>query len=166
MAGLKVNFTEEESSSQALSFDAIPSGEYYARVTDIELRECGPESKNAGKPYWNVEFTIQDGDYEDRKVWTNAMLFEGALYTLAQLLKATGYESALQTGNVPDGEDLISKECVIVVKKQRDTYREQRDGDGEPQWKNEVKGIKKYEGESPSKPGNKKTKAGAGSLLP
>lgn len=166
MAGLKVNFSTEEASSEALSFDAIPSGKYYARITDVTDKECGPESKNPGKPYWNLEFTIQDGEYEDRKVWTNCMLFDGALYTLAQLLKATDNEKALQTGDIPDGEDFISKEVIINVKKQRDTYREQKDGDGEPQWKNEVKGISKFEGESPSAAGNKKTKAGAGSLLP
>lgn len=163
---LKVNFTDEEASSEALSFDAIPSGKYYARLTDVELRECGPESKNPGKPYWNLEFTIQDGQYADRKVWTNCMLFNGALYTLAQLCKATGHEESLKTGKVPDAESLIAKEVIINVKKMRDTYREEKDGDGEPQWKNEVKGISKYEGESPSSAGNKQTKTGAGALLP
>lgn len=165
MTGLKVNFSEQEASSEARDFSAIPSGKYYARITDVEDRECGPESKNAGKPYWNLEFTIQDGDFEDRKVWTNCMLFEGALYTLSQLLKATGNEKAIKTGDIPDGESFVSKEVIISVKKQRDTYREQKDGDGEPQWKNEVKGILAFEGTSPSS-GKGAVKAGSGSLLP
>lgn len=166
MAGLKVNFSEQEASSEARSFDPIPSGQYYARITDVDDRECGSESKNPGKPYWAVEFTVQDGPHEGRKLWANAMLFDGALYTTAQILKATGFEKNLKTGSIPDGEELVSKECIVVVKKQRDTYAENRDGDGEPQWKNEVKGVKKYEGESPSAGGHKTTKSGAGSLLP
>lgn len=165
MAGLKVNFSDQEASSEVLDFDAIPTGKYYARITDVEDRECGPESKNQGKPYWNIEFTIQDGKFEDRRVWTNCMLFDGALYTLSQLLKATGHEKAIQTGNIPDGETFISKEVIISVRKMRDKYREDQNGDGEPVWKNEVKGISKYEGESPSS-GASKAKAGAGSLLP
>ena len=166
MTGFKVNFSTEEASSEALDFDAIPSGKYYARITDVTDKECGPESKNAGKPYWNLEFTIQDGAFENRKVWTNCMLFDGALYTLAQLLKATGNEAALKSGKIPDGESFISQEVIINVKKMRDTYREQRDGDGTPQWKNEVNGIKAYEGESPSAKGAAQITKGSGSLLP
>lgn len=165
MAGLKLNFSNEEASSEARSFEPIPTGRYYARVTDIDERECGPESKNPGKPYWAVEFTIQDGPHEGRKVWTNAMLFEGALYTLAQLLKATGHAKALETGVVPDSDDLISKEVYVNVRKQRDTYAEERDGaEAGPQFKNEVKGIMAYEsgGSQPAASGKK----GKGGILP
>lgn len=163
---MKVNFSQEEASSEARSFEPIRTGTYSARITDIDLRECGPTSKNAGKPYWAVEFTIQEGEYEGRKVWTNAMLFDGALYTVAQLLKATGFEDALQTGELPEADDLISAEVNIVVKKQRDTYAEGRDGDGEVQWKNEVKGIKAPSTLSAANGGSNKAKKGSGSILP
>lgn len=146
----KVNFSDREASSQAREFDAIPSGKYYARITDVEDRECSEESKNAGKPYWNIEFTIQEGPYVDRKVWTNCMLFEGALYTLSQLLKATGFEHAIAPGDVPDGDVFITKEVLINVKKGRNAYMEARNGDGEPVWSNEVKGILSYTGTSPA----------------
>lgn len=161
-SGIKVNFSEEEASSEALSFEAIPTGTYHACVTDITLQYCGPESKNPGKPYWNVEFTVQDGDYTDRKIWTNCMLFEGALYTLTQLMKSTGFGDRIKPGKgveVPDAEDFISKHVFVNVRKQRDTYREQRDGSDEPMWKNEVKGIKPYDADAPAA-------SGKGSLLP
>lgn len=162
--GIKVNFSDKEAGAEALSFDPIPSGTYHACITNIELRECGPESKNAGKNYWNVEFTVQDGEFEDRKLWTNAMLFEGALYTVVQMMKACGFAGLIDKGEIPDADDFISKHVYINVKKLRDTYHEERDGDGEPQWKNEVKGIKAYdENVSPAKG---KANAGKGSLLP
>ena len=165
MAGFKVNFSDDEASSEARTFEAMPTGEYYVRVTDVEDAECGPNSKNPGKPYYKVEFTVQDGPHEDRKLWANAMLFNGALYTIAQLMKATGFEKELAKGDIPEGEKFVSKECIVVVKRQLDTYAMERDDDGVKQYKNEVKGIKKYEGVSPT---SKSTgvKAGSGSLLP
>jgi hypothetical protein len=164
--GFKVNFSDEEAASQARDYTPMPTGKYYVRVTDIEDKICGPEAKNAGKPYWAVEFTIQDGQYEDRKAWTNAMIFEGALYTLSQLLKSTGFEHALETGDIPDGEELVSKECIISLVKVRDKYREKEQGSAEALYKNEVKGIAPYEGVSPTSASTTSVAAGSGSLLP
>lgn len=161
--GLKINFSDQEAQSEARTFEPIPSGEYYCRITDVEDKESTSE-KNHGKPYWHIELTVQDGEHADRKLWSNVMLFEGALYSLAQLLKATGQEKALQSGDIPDGHTFVGKEVVVVVKKQRDSYAEERDGDGVPQWKNEVKGFKKYEGQKSSKAAVKGGKAA--SLLP
>ena len=144
--GLQVNFSAEEASSEAREYDAIPSGSYHVRLTDITTKECGPNSKNPGKEYWALEFTVQDGDHVDRKVWANAMLFEGALYTLAQLLKATGHEDALKTGMIPDPDVLISSELTVVVKRARNAYKEAQNDDGLPVWSNEVTGIKAYDG--------------------
>jgi hypothetical protein len=143
---LRVNFSDQEASSEAMSFDPIPTGTYYARITDIELRQSKSE-KNLGKPYWNVEFTIQDGKFADRKVWSNVMLFDGALYTLAQLCKAA-LGLNIESGEfvIPSADAFISKEVNVVVKRQRDAFAEDRDADGEPQWKNEVKGIQATSG--------------------
>jgi hypothetical protein len=171
MAKLKVNFSDQEVTSEARTFEPLPSGEYYVRITEVLDKECGPESKNPGKPYYNVECTVQDGPHEGRKLFTNAMLFDGALYTISQMCKATGFGDRVDPksktfGDIPDGEEFVSKEAIVVVKKQRDTWAEERDGDGQPQYKNEIKGFKPYQGESPSAAGHKQTKAGAGSLLP
>lgn len=151
---LKVNFSGEEASSEARDFEPLPSGKYGVRITDVELRECGPNSKNAGKPYWNIEFTVQEGNHENRRLWSNCMLFEGALYTLAQLLKATGNEQALESGEVPEPDVFIGSPVTVNVRKERDNYREERDGSDEPLWKNEVKGIKAPAGDGASKEGS------------
>jgi len=166
---LKIDLTDKEASSEARSFDAIPSGPYLVAVTEIELRES-TSAKNPGKPYWNVELTIQDGEYADRKIWSNVMLWGGAAFTLVQLHRAAGFE-------VPDGggtlevrpaDDFVGVQMVAIVKKMRDSYAEQPEngGDGKtPQWKNEVKGFRAV-GDGPSPSAGGKPKAGAGSLLP
>jgi hypothetical protein len=167
--GLKVNFSDQEAASEGRSFDPIPSGEYYCRVTKVTDKESTSE-KNPGKPMYAIEFTVQEGDFNDRKVFTNACLWDGALYTISQLMKSTGFEKDIARGEIPAGDKFEGKEVVVIVKKQRDTYAENRDGDGIPQWKNEVKGIKKYEGpgtvRSPGSAASVGTGGKAKSLLP
>lgn len=120
---LHVNFTDQEASSEARDFTPIPSGWYHVALTDGSIEECGPESKNAGKPYWKVELTVQDGPYENRKVFSNVMLFDGALYSLSQLLKACGYDVESGTLEVPTIDELIGKTFEIRVKVQAATEK-------------------------------------------
>jgi hypothetical protein len=151
MAGLKVNFSTEEAGSEARDFEALPTGKYPVFVSDITMEECGPNSKNPGKPYWHLELTIQEGHpHAGRKFWTNVMLFDGALYSLAQIAKALGgkLETEIMKGNVPETTELDGKEFVVRVQKQRDKYREEKqEADGErtandpPLFKNEVKSF-------------------------
>ena len=159
--GLRVDFSSKEAESEALSFTPMPSGNYHVKITEITDKESTSE-KNYGKPYWNVEMTVQEGKYLDRKLWANVMLFEGALYSLSQLLKATGHADAIKSGKIPNKEVFISKDVLIVVKKQLDEYAmRDADPDDPPIYKNEVKGFKTYqEGALDS------ASASGGSLLP
>jgi len=143
--GLRVNFSDKEAASEARSVELLPRGEYHVSITDIELRESQSE-KNYGKPYWGIEFTIQEGPYADRKAWTNCMLFEGALYTLSQLMKATGYDITAGDFEVPNPYDLIGKEVVVSIVKQG--KRSNKQTGEEYDERNEVKGIKAYDADT------------------
>jgi hypothetical protein len=156
---IRVNFSDEEAGSEARSFDALPSGSYDVYITEIETRECGPQSKNPGKHYWNVMFTVDGGPHDGRVLFTNVMLFDGALYSLAQLLKATGHADALETGNVPGPDAFIGERVTVNIRKQKDTYKMEKEGTDEVLWKNEVKGIKAVKDAGGSS-------SGGGSLLP
>ncbi len=160
---IHVNFSGEEAGSEARDYTPLPPGRYWAKITDVEDKEAGPEAKHPGAPFWNVELTIQDGPYENRKLWHNVMLFDGALYSLSQLMKALGVDITEGDFTVPDGDELISRDVIVVVRKMRDKYREERDGDGEPQFKNEVTGYKPYEGVTP---GTSRAGGASSSLLP
>ena len=82
------------------TFEVIPSGRYQAIVTDGDIRESGPQAKHPGAEYIGWEFTIQAGDQEGRKQWTNTPIGhgtcdcdewkEGSLFGLNNLLAATG----------------------------------------------------------------------------
>lgn len=149
LSDLRVNFSDEEASSEAINFDPVPTGKYNVAITGVEVRRSTSE-KNPGKPYWAVEMTAQDGKYEGRKFWGNVMLWSGAAFSLSQLLKATGFGDRVDPksktfGKIPSGDDLMGKQLTINVVKTRDTYREKENGDGEKLFKNEVKGYKPLE---------------------
>jgi hypothetical protein len=148
--GLRVNFSDDEAASEGREFNPIPNGKYHVKITKLEERESKSE-KNAGKPYWAATLVIQDGQYADRRLFANIMLFDGALYTLAQLLKAIGEHDALKSGKVPPAERFIGESIFAIVVKKRDEYKENQEKDANngvleaPIFKNEVTGFKPYE---------------------
>lgn len=102
--GIRVNMTAAEGKSKTQG-EPIPTGLYRMAVTECDLEKVkNPPSKpgkkdNRGEPMFLMELTVQDGDYEERTAWTNVMLFKGALYSVAQMLKAQGIE----VKELPDG---------------------------------------------------------------
>ena len=163
MSGLRVNFSEKEASSEARSAELLPRGDYHVCLTDIEYREVR-EGKNAEKPYWNLEFTIQSGPHENRKVWTNCMLFEPALYTFAQLMKACGYDIEAGEFDVPDPDELVGTELVAVVKVKPKSKNKQTGEEYEA--RNEVDGIKAYDANTFKQPVAAAKASGKSTLLP
>jgi hypothetical protein len=140
--GLRVNVSEKEAGSEARSFSPVPRGEYHVKVTDGDLRESQSD-KNRGKPYYALELTIQDGEYENRKVWTNVMLFEGALYSAVQICKALGQDVTGGEMEIPDLDELIGTDFLIKVTIKKET--EEYDA------KNEVRWFKSWDGKVPGK---------------
>lgn len=162
MNDLHVNFTDQEAQSEARVFTPAPPGWYHCTIFDIEDAECGPESKNPGKPFWKITLQcVQDGEHNKRRFWDNIMLFNGALYSLAQLMKALGYDIKAENFVIPDSEDLLGQEILASVARVRDTYQMNKNGDGEVVFKNEVKGYKELD----EKILNKIAQSGQGSSL-
>jgi hypothetical protein len=111
--GLTVNMSSKEAAAKA--FDDIPVGKYNCVITDYSLEECGPNSKNPGENYYRFEFTIQDGKYEGQHLFANAMLFDGALYTISNLMKAVGFAVTEGEMEIPDGEEFVTKPVICRV---------------------------------------------------
>jgi hypothetical protein len=118
---LKVNVTQEEASSKVL--EPIPSGWYIANITDVEMAEVKSAPKpgkkdNRGEPFYKMELTIESPEkHEGRKVWTNVMLFSGALYSAVQLVGAVGGVVPEGEGSleIPEPEELLGKTVAIKV---------------------------------------------------
>jgi hypothetical protein len=112
--GIKVVLSEKEANSKPL--DPIPSGWYLVTISDVELKESKSQ-KNAGKPYYAIEHTVAEGPHEGRKVYSNVMLFEGALYSAVQLVAAlSGDQPTEGELEVPDPDELIGEQLLAKVK--------------------------------------------------
>lgn len=165
MADIKVNFSDEEAASEARTWEPIPSGNYPVFIVKIEEKvvkefaEDGSPNKNAGKPWWNMQLKVNGGEYDKRVVFCSVMLFGGAGYTLAQLLKAVGI--AVPAGKevkLPPADTFLGKEITAVVVRKRDRYQERQQGSATAMFKNEVTGLKALESAT--------TASGEPSLLP
>jgi hypothetical protein len=132
--------TEQEAKSA--DREPLPAGKYHFKITDMEVMFVKEGSKNAGKPYINFEFTVQDGKYETRKDWTNAMCFDGALYTISQILKA------LEHPLPKDGKLVIPNAREFYVGKdiwgRRGTSKNDKNDDGS--LRIQLRGFSKYDG--------------------
>lgn len=104
---LKVNFSTNEASSEARVIP--PTGEYTVNITDGEIKEVKPGKKNTGKPFWQLKYVIQEGPYDGVSLMSSVMLFDGALYSFAQLMKALGYDVNAGDFEVPSLDDIIGK---------------------------------------------------------
>jgi hypothetical protein len=161
--GIRVNFTDTEKYGQSsLGRDPLPTGKYKVAITDIETRESGPAAKFPGTEYLAFEFTVQDGDYQGRKLWANASLLPHALYTIKGILEALGYET---TGNELDFEvdDLLNRELVVrAVKKPARKYTDSQGNEKEADEGNDVKSFYKADASTAAAG----SKGGKSSLLP
>ena len=144
----RVNMTEEEASSEGRDLTPLPSGKYLVAVTGVKVKTVTNPPKpgkpdNRGKYYFAMELTIQDGDYAGRKAWTNVMLFDGALYTAVQMLKALGVHfngtnfqvEGYEKNVIPKGDWWMGKEMVTYVKLKKGGLKEdgtRYDDRGEP----------------------------------
>jgi hypothetical protein len=138
-------------------FEPIPAAKYEAHVTDMEVvytkNESGEGKMPAGTPGYNVRFTVDGGEYDERHVWNNywmptkeyeesgdegkkkAATMKGIL---ARFLIALGYSEEEVTGGSfsIDPDDIVGRKCTIIVGIRRsDEY-----GD-----RNIIKNVKKLE---------------------
>jgi hypothetical protein len=164
--GIKVVLSNEEASSKVL--DPIPAGWYKVTCSDGDLKEVKnapqPNKKdNRGKPFYSLEFTVNEPEaYEGRKVFTNAMLFEGALYTINQIMNAMGIETEAGEVEVPELDELIGFEFMAKVK----VTPARKVGDKEYEARNDISGFKAVGEQEVNVKAGAATSKGGSSLLP
>lgn len=113
MAQLPGAFNPNDHEEMA-NFEAMPVGDYNMKITDSKKVES---NATKGNFYWKMEFTVQDGKYKGRKVWTNLNLINRnpdavdiAQRELTSICKAAG------TGPISDTEELHGKELICTLK--------------------------------------------------
>jgi hypothetical protein len=164
-----VNMTDQEAKSA--DREPLPVGKYHFKITDMDVQYTKDTAKNPNMPYFAFEFTVQDTPgpwqkFAGRKDWTNAMLFDGALYTISQILKALGYPVPEGGGSfdIPDArESYIGKD--IMGRRAPDRKQMVDDGTGKMVPRIQLAGFSKYKGEQTAQGDSPNTPAGS-SVLP
>lgn len=107
---LMINLAEVE----AMSFEAIPKGSY-----PVVVEECDFQiSKSSGKPMWNVKFSITEGEYANRKLWTYMSFSEKALpmtKTNIAVLAPELLDGAFNPKTVADEGTLVGRTALAKV---------------------------------------------------
>jgi hypothetical protein len=131
--GFVVDFSSEEASAESTILEPIPSGAYFAIISDVEVKECGSESNNPGKPYLRFTFTITEGKFKSRKVYNvNAMCFSPALYTVTRMMKALNLDVTPGKMKIPGPSFWLNKEMVIEGTRKQGNFRNGKDGERYP----------------------------------
>lgn len=115
----------------------IPAGVYSATLFEVKAEEV-KSGANAGKPRWNVQFRIQGGEYDNRRVFSYIPMYvAGDFWKFESFFSALGYkvEGAFQ---VPAINDILGKAVDLRVKI--------RDAQGDYPASNEVAGFNKPAG--------------------
>jgi hypothetical protein len=150
LSSLRVNFSDEEAASEGRGYEPVPTGTYACTIVKVEVRKSKSD-KNFGKPYYSLQLkVIKDEErfpkqfkYGGKVFFGSVMLFEGALYSLAQIHKALGWP---MNGSIIPADQLVDQELLVIVSREKDSYKmKQAQVEGEETeviWKNEVKGYK------------------------
>lgn len=123
------------SNVQEMSFESIPKGIYPAVLDDCKYEI----SKNSGQPMWNVRFTISEGDYANRKLFTYMSFSEKALPGTKRQIKQFAPEllsGPFNAKKVADEGVLIGKQ--VRVKVDIENYKPEG---GEVQKRNRVRDV-------------------------
>lgn len=136
---LRIDFTEVE---DQVEFKPVPPSKQNAVISDWDQGETGENSKNPGAPKLTLEYTIQDGDYEGRRIWDVFTFGEKSLWKIKGLLVALG-EDPTQYTSVGDiigaAQDWLGKELTIKLAVQQ-ARKDERTGNEYPA-RNNVKGY-------------------------
>ena len=88
--------------------DPLPAGVYLTKITAAEVKE----SKSSDSQMIAVTFTVQDGDFANRKLWRNFSLSEKALGFLKELCEKGNIEFSKEG---LDTEDMLGADLSLQV---------------------------------------------------
>lgn len=137
---LRIDFTDVEEQTE---FKPIPPSKQNVMITDWDQGETGDNSKNPGSPKLTLELTVQDGDYNGRRIWDTFTFGEKSLWKIKGLLNSLGLLDDQSSWTVAEileaAPDWIGKELVVRLAVQP-ARKDERTGN-EYQARNQVKGY-------------------------
>jgi len=118
-----ITVPEDAGSTQQSDLGPLPAGTYCTTIYDATAEEVrsGP---NAGKPRWNVQFRVCEGQYENRRVFAYIPLYvAGDFWKTQAFFTALGYDVKGEF-KVPDIKDILGKtvDAKVTVREAEGDY--------------------------------------------
>jgi hypothetical protein len=113
--GFTVNFSDQEASSELREFKPVPRGHYLVNIKECKVEEV-KGGKNKGKPMYNFTLVIdkeKHPDHAGQRLFDRACLWEGALYTISQMMQACGLDP--KSGRIPPARWFQGKQVIAAV---------------------------------------------------
>ncbi len=86
------------------SFEPIEDGVYHVRLREVEA-----VTAKSGNPMWRVEFEVVEEPYVNRRLWTNLVQVDAALFKTNEFFAAFGASPGTDT------DELCGQICRAVV---------------------------------------------------
>jgi len=113
LSDLRVNLSAQE--AEAESFPDLVVGKYRVAIFKIQVQRSKSE-KNFGKPMYNVTYKVQDGQHKGAQIFGDYWcLWEGAMYTYVQAVKALGYPVAQGSVKIVPPRELQGKTLIVKL---------------------------------------------------
>jgi hypothetical protein len=111
------------SSAPTTDLGPVPKGNYATTVYDVKVEEVksGP---NAGKPRWNVQLRISEGQYENRRLFVYIPLYvAGDFWKTQSFFEALGFD-VKGSFKVPAPADVLGKsvEARVAIREAENGY--------------------------------------------
>lgn len=114
MSDLIINIPSDLPKSSGQS-TPVPAGNYPVTVYDVKA-ETVKSGANAGKPRWNIQLRISEGQYENRRVFVYIPLYvAGDFWKTQSFFESLGYDMKAGDFKVPAPADLLGKATVARV---------------------------------------------------
>jgi hypothetical protein len=149
---------DEEVANGGGTFKPLPAAWYTVEIEDVEEVQV-KAGKNAGKDMFKYKLKVIGGDYDNRKLFVQACLWNEAIFTQRDIQKAVGIPLPEPVNGkvkfeIADEDQLIGKEIKVrvIVKDKfvKPGEEAELDEDGNVVKDNEVKGFAPAAGAAPA----------------
>lgn len=97
--------TKAREAAESSGFTALEAGTYEARLTNVTAKNAA----SSGNPMWVWELEVVGPTNKGRKLWVNTVLTDAAMWKVAEMFAAFGYDTDTDT------DEIIGDHCQVDV---------------------------------------------------
>jgi hypothetical protein len=123
MSNLIIDIPDNLPQQKSNDLGPVPKGNYAVTVYDVKA-ETVKSGANAGKPRWNVQLRISEGQYENRRLFVYIPLYvAGDFWKTQSFFESLGY-SVKGSFAIPEPSEVLGKstEARVAIREAEGQY--------------------------------------------